>query len=76
MLSRAEAYMLLDELCLREGFCLPPATTLTLVADPPADPVEFTDAVFRAEGLDPRLADRRLYRRIRALVTDAFRMCD
>lgn len=76
MLSRSEAHMLLDELCTREGFCLPPATTLALVSDPPVDPTEFTDAVFRAEGLDPRLADRRLYRRIRALVEGAFRMCD
>jgi hypothetical protein len=74
MLSRFEIQMLLDELCVAEGFCLPPGAAQRLASDQPDDIVDFTDAVFRAEGLDPRSADRRLYRRVRSLVADAFRM--
>ena len=74
MLSRFEIQMLLDELCVAEGFCLPPGAARRLAADAPRDVIDFTDAVLRAEGIDPRLADRRLYRRVRTLVADAFRM--
>ena len=37
------------------GFCLPEREQARLVQSPPADPDEFSDAVFAAEGLDPRL---------------------
>jgi hypothetical protein len=46
---------LLDELCVRLGFCLPPRAQTRLRQSPPLDPDEFTDAIFAAERMDPRL---------------------
>jgi hypothetical protein len=63
---------LLDNLCAELGFCLPPAEKARLVASPPASVDEFTDAVFIAEGLDPELADKRLWRQVRDRVTAHF----
>jgi hypothetical protein len=52
----AELQRLLDELCVRDGFCLPPSAQEQLrQTRPPFDVDEFTDAVFLAEGMDPRL---------------------
>ena len=56
---------LLDELCVRLGFCLPPQEQERLrQTRPPLDVDEFTDAVFVAERMDPRLykASRRRVR--------------
>jgi hypothetical protein len=64
---------LLDELCVRLGFCLPPDAQERLVRDPPADATAFTDAVLAAEGLDPSLAPRALYRQVRSLVRETLR---
>jgi hypothetical protein len=46
---------LLDELCVELGFCLRSRERTQLLQSPPTDPDEFTDAVFAAEGMDPRL---------------------
>jgi hypothetical protein len=73
MLSTQEASALLALLCTRLGFCLPPAAEKRLTEHPPADVLEFTAAVFIAEGLDPSTADRRVYRQVRAVVSEAFR---
>ena len=73
MLTESEAQQLLDDLCVRLGFCLPPEDSKRLRESPPADPLSFTDAVFRAEGLDPDTTDRHLYRQVRNAVADAFR---
>ena len=69
----AAVQQLLDELCVRLGFCLPPAAQVRLVRDPPADTTAFTDAVFAAEGLDPALAPRALYRMVRDRVSEVYR---
>ncbi len=55
---------LLDDLCADLGFCLPPSERLRLREAPPTSVDAFTDAVFRAEGMDPRLhtAQRRQVR--------------
>ncbi len=45
--------LLLHELCVDLGFCLPPSSQQALINNPPLDIDEFTDAVIRAEGLDP-----------------------
>jgi hypothetical protein len=51
-----EIQRLLDELCVRNGFCLPPQAQEQLRRTlPPFDVDKFTDAVFAAEGMDPRL---------------------
>jgi hypothetical protein len=62
MLTPIEVQSLLDKLCVDAGFCLPPQEQEKLRADPPANPIAFTNAVFLAEGLKPELAERRLYR--------------
>ena len=68
--SRVES--LLDDLCIRLGFCLPPDARSRLLETPPADAAAFTDAVFIAEGMNPALVDRHLYRQVRAMVVRAF----
>lgn len=72
MLSESEAHRLLEDLCSKLGFCLPPAGQSKLKRDPPSDVRAFTDAVFLAEGLDVDLVDRHLYRQVRDMVAAAF----
>lgn len=72
MPSEPEIHKLLWDLCVQLGFCLPPEEERRLKDEPPKDVRAFTDAVFRAEGLDPLTADRRLYRQVRDLVAAAF----
>jgi hypothetical protein len=62
---------LLDELCVDLGFCLPPDARGRLQDSPPRDVDAFTNAVFVAEGLDPRL-DTRLRRQVRERVVRHF----
>ena len=72
MLTEADAQALLNDLCSRLGFCLPPDEARRLNEKPPPDVRSFTHAVFRAEGLDPTTASRKLYRQVRDMVADAF----
>jgi hypothetical protein len=53
-LNQSQVERLLDELCVRLGFCLPPNDQRRLQASPPTEVEAFTDAVFVAEGMDPR----------------------
>lgn len=77
MLSEHAVGRLLDDLCTKLGFCLPPADRFKLQRDPPRDVRAFTDAVFLAEGLDVERAGLQLYRQVRDLVAAAFeRDCD
>ena len=71
-LSEERVGRLLDDLCTCLGFCLPPDEHSRLRANPPSDPDSFTDAVFVAEGLDPVLADRKLWGSVRDQVRRAF----
>lgn len=43
----------LYELCVKLGYCIPPADQEAILADPPSDAEGFVDAVLIAEGLDP-----------------------
>jgi hypothetical protein len=45
----------LDELAMELGFLLPPKAQKQLRQAAPADPDEFTDALFHADGMDSRL---------------------
>jgi hypothetical protein len=63
---------LLYELCTRLGYCLPPDAQARLIADPPPDVGSFTDAVFRAEGINPSLVDRSTWSAVRSLVARHF----
>ncbi|MEU1844417.1 hypothetical protein [Micromonospora sediminicola] len=42
---------LLDELCVKLGFCLPPEVRRRLRESPPGGVDGFTDAIFEAEGM-------------------------
>ena len=72
MLSIFQAERLLNDLCVRLGFCLPPDERARLKSTPPDTVSAFTAAVFVAEGLDPTTADRTLYGQVKAMVAEAF----
>lgn len=73
-MSSAQVEALLYELCVVLGFCLPPDEQVRLRESPPTEVDAFTDAVIRAEGLDPD-ADIPLHLRrdIRSRVAEHFR---
>lgn len=72
MLKPSEVESLLSALCVELGFCLPPAENARLTSNPPTNVLEFTRAVFRAEGLEIELADLHLVRQVRERVAKAF----
>jgi hypothetical protein len=76
-ISSAQVEALLSELCVVLGFCLPPDEQAHLRESPPTDVDSFTDAVIRAEGLDPH-ADIPLHMRrdVRARVAEHFRKAE
>ena len=71
-LTRHQVTSLLQILCMDLGFCLPANVAEKLESNPPRAVEEFTRVVFLAEGLDPALADRRLYDQVRRVVAGAF----
>jgi len=73
VLNTTELEALLYHLCVEYGFCLQPNEYAKLCADPPAEVTGFTDAVYRAEGLDPAATNQRVYRMVHAAVERAFR---
>ena len=76
-MSSAQVEALLSELCVVLGFCLLPDEQARLRESPPTDVDTFTDAVIRAEGLDPH-ADIPLHMRrdIRSRVAEHFRKAE
>jgi hypothetical protein len=71
-LTQLQVNSLLQILCIDLGFCLPANVAEELESNPPRTIEGFTHAVFRAEGLDPALADRKLYDQVRRVVSGAF----
>jgi len=63
---------LLSELCVDLGFCLPPSEQARLAVEKPLSADELTDAIFVAEGLDPTLAKRTLWKQVRDRVVRYF----
>ncbi|WP_112699220.1 hypothetical protein [Micromonospora noduli] len=63
----SEVQRILEELCIKLGFCLPPEENLRLRESPPSDADSFTDAVFEAEGMGD-MSDTDLRRRVREVV--------
>jgi hypothetical protein len=68
----SEVSSLLYELCVDLGFCLPPEEQSRLRSQPPTTIDAFTDAVFRAEGMDP-LVHPQLRKQVRHCVAKHFR---
>jgi hypothetical protein len=58
---------LLDELCIKLGFCLPPDEKRRFEEAPPGDVDSFTDAVFEAEGIGD-MSHRDIRRQVREVV--------
>jgi len=71
-ISAEEAETLLSTLCVKYGFCLPPLWHARLRDCPPRSIEKFTDTVFHAEGLDPRTANRTMYKEMAEEVRLAF----
>ena len=71
-LSFTEAAWLLNEICVQVGFCLPPKKREKLESNPPGDIDSFSRAVCVAEGLNPDLLERQIYRRVWHIVATAF----
>jgi len=63
---------LLYELCVEQGFCLPPHEQTRLQNNPPKDVDAFTDAVLLAEGLNPQY-EKQLRRGVQDCVARHFR---
>jgi hypothetical protein len=60
--------LLLDELCARLGFCLDPEPRNQLLAALPNTVDGLTDAVIRAEGLDPLTYDAAIRKQVAEVV--------
>lgn len=69
--SREAVASLLYDLCVDLGFCLPPEEQAALCDAPPGDVDAFTEAVFRAEGLEPSPHEH-LYAQVRDRVARTF----
>ena len=72
VLTPAEVDAVLSKLCSKLGFCLPPKECQRFRTSPPRDVREFSNEVFRAEGLEPNRADTHLWRQVRDVVAEAF----
>jgi hypothetical protein len=73
MLTEAEVTPLLRRLCVELGFCLSAEVAEKFETNPPRTVETFTRAVFVADGLDPGLADRRLFAQVSEVVATAFK---
>jgi hypothetical protein len=69
MLEEAEVRGFLSKLCVELGICIPPAAADELSKCPPSDAFAFVVAVFVAEGMEPEMVDRKLYRRVRDMAS-------
>ena len=63
---------LLYVLCVELGFCLDPDPREQLISNPPSDVDAFTDAVIRAEGLEPHELRPDIREQVRVRVERAF----
>lgn len=75
-MSSAQVETLLYELCVELGFCLPPDEQARLRESPPTNVDAFTDAVIRAEGIDPADIQLRMRRDIRSRVAEHYRKAE
>jgi hypothetical protein len=71
-LSANEWKCLLDELCIRLGVRLPLKAIDQLEKKQLLDARDFADEVFRAEGLNPRTADKFLWAQVRNTIDAHF----
>jgi hypothetical protein len=72
MLSDRDVDLLLEDLCVNGGYCVPPQVNAQLRNAPPGTPETFAETVVRAEGFDPALNPHE-YRSVLKVVARAFR---
>jgi hypothetical protein len=75
MLNTRQLDWLLEDLCTKLGFCLPPEAQRRLHENQPQSVASFVEAVFRVEGLDPA-HEQRLRREVHSMIADAFARAD
>jgi len=63
--------VLLYELCIKLGYCLPPKDIVRLSENPPGTVDDFTKAVFTAEGVE-YAGERQRWRSVRDIVAQHF----
>ncbi|MDO7845975.1 hypothetical protein Q5H92_06380 [Hymenobacter sp. M29] len=71
LLTKEEVEKLLFNLCVKLGFCLPLVAQRRIINSPPTNVDRFADVVYKAEGLDPKLASP-LYNQVHKMVAEAF----
>jgi hypothetical protein len=71
-LNESEFTALMYDICVRLGFCLSGDEAWKLETHQPGTVVEFTRAVYIAEGMDPDGPDRGIYRQVESAVAAAF----
>jgi len=69
--NNKQAGKLEQELCVGLGFCSMRERYDRLIHSMPRDLTEVVNEIFKAEGLNPEYADRRLWRSVRAKVVAA-----
>jgi len=76
-MSPRQVELLLQELCVKLGFCLPPKEIVRIEQNPETDIDAFTDDVIRSEGIDPINGISLEFRRsVRAIVKNHFRAAE
>lgn len=70
-LSGKETEILLSDLCIKLGFCLPPPLIKRIANNPPVNIDRFADVVYNGEGLEPAL-ESPLYHQVRNMIAEAF----
>lgn len=71
-LDQSQLTALLDELCVRLSFCLPPEAEIRILKSPPLDIGEFAKMVFAAEGLQEAEVTKHLRREVEATIAKHF----
>jgi len=70
-LSEGTRNQLLNDLCVKLGFCLPMEGRNRILDDPPEYLDEFVDLIYEFEGLNPETADLHVKRMIRDMIIKA-----
>lgn len=65
------AARLWNELCVRLGFCFPEEQYARIIENLPSDLTNVVNEIFKAEAMNPELADRHIWRQVRELLLKA-----
>jgi hypothetical protein len=71
LLGHKRKEQLLNDLCVKLGFCLSSEAHERVMTNTPQELASFVDAIFKEEGLDPEIANKRLKRLVRDMILKA-----